>query len=211
MSRPHVNDVDWHSIFTYDDGELYWKKRFVAERMSPVAGKKVGVHMRTNGYRYVRINRKGKRNFWDFVFHHIVAVMHGINLREGEIDHINGDRNDNRIENLRLVDRTTNNYNAKKRKGTSRYLGVSFASRDRAWVMQLTHKSQCINRSWHKDECEAARAYDRAKSKHLLRLGEDPLEFRRGFNFPDELAVAPLGVGRGEYEEIAPALHGMVQ
>lgn len=56
----------------------------------------------------------------------------------GELDHINHKRGDNRISNLRLVDRKTQNKNASKRKdNTSGYCGVTWHKRYNKWVAQI--------------------------------------------------------------------------
>jgi len=47
--------------------------------------------------------------------HRIVWLMHNGEFPKGEIDHINRNRTDNRIENLRVVDRKTNANNVTKK------------------------------------------------------------------------------------------------
>lgn len=51
-----------------------------------------------------------------------------------QIDHINGDRRDNRFENLRLANGSQNNANARLRKDSSSgFKGVSFHKQRRMW------------------------------------------------------------------------------
>ena len=58
-----------------------------------------------------------------------------------ELDHINGIRDDNRIENLREVTRQQNLFNRKATTGsTSKYKGVSWKSKNNKWVAQ-----SCVN------------------------------------------------------------------
>lgn len=78
------------------------------------------------------------------------------------IDHINGNGLDNRRENLRLATHTENMSNAHARKGAlSKYKGVSKHS-DGKWSASITiNKTQ----KWlgvHREELDAAIAYDRA-------------------------------------------------
>lgn len=55
------------------------------------------------------------------------------------IDHINGDRSDNRIENLRSVTRSENGCNAKTPiTNTSGQIGVSWSERDQRWTAYIT-------------------------------------------------------------------------
>jgi hypothetical protein len=59
--------------------------------------------VRPDGYKTVTVMGK------PFKAHRLIYAMHFGDIAEGmEIDHINGDRSDNRIENLRLVDRKAN-------------------------------------------------------------------------------------------------------
>ena len=57
---------------------------------------------------------------------------------ETDIDHINGNKDDNRIGNLRLAHRSENNINAKTHKhNTSGFKGVSFDNRRKHWVAYI--------------------------------------------------------------------------
>lgn len=79
------------------------------------------------------------------------------------VDHINHDTLDNRIENLR--DGTgTNARNMRPREGgaTSRFHGVSWATRDQRWVAYISLRGKSIRLGAFVDEVEAALAYDRA-------------------------------------------------
>lgn len=87
----------------------------------------------------------------------------------GQIDHINGNRTDNRICNLREVNQIQNSANIRKVRSLSGYKGV-YPLRDKygviiSWVAQhnKTHLG-CFNTSE-----EAAKAYD----EHLLKVHGD--------------------------------------
>lgn len=91
-------------IFEYKDGHLYYK-----QKTSPnsIIGKKVG-SFTNRGYFSTTI--KGKF----YLIHRLIFMMfHGYIPKE--IDHINGIRNDNRIENLRNAT-NKNQQNSKIRK-----------------------------------------------------------------------------------------------
>lgn len=79
---------------------------------------------------------------------------------DGEIDHINRIRNDNRIENLRVVDRTGNTQNT-LRKGYTKYENKS-GTKFRAYIS--TNKKR-INLGSFDTEEEASLAYKKAKEK----------------------------------------------
>lgn len=94
------------------------------------------------------------------------------------IDHINGNRLDNRRENLRVVTKRSNAANSKSRSGsTSKYKGVSLDSSRNKWIssIQLNGKTNHIGR--FESEEDAAKAYD-------LRAWTEYGEFAR-LNFPE--------------------------
>lgn len=78
-----------------------------------------------------------------------------------EVDHINGDKLDNRRENLRSVTRSNNNANSKLRSGkTSRYRGVHWSKRQRKWAASIGVNRKTIYLGYFYKEKEAAKAYD---------------------------------------------------
>ena len=90
------------------------------------------------------INAVGYRVFAfegrDFLAHRVAwALVHGVDPGELHVDHINGIRHDNRIENLRAVSQTVNMQNIKKAtsKSKSGYLGVSWAKSKSKWVVRM--------------------------------------------------------------------------
>ncbi|MGH6691022.1 MAG: HNH endonuclease, partial [Gammaproteobacteria bacterium] len=95
--------------------------------------------------------------------HRWVAERKGLDMAGGrEIDHVNGDRLDNRRANLRLAQRSQNMANGPARLRTSQYRGVSWRRRGKAWQAHIM-----VNRGNHflglyESETDAARAYDLA-------------------------------------------------
>ena len=88
--------------YEYRDGHLFWRHN-TARRS---AGDEVGVVDKRTGYRV------GCLNYVRFVIHRVIWVYHYGEILEGFlIDHVNRDKLDNRIENLRLVDKKMSIHN----------------------------------------------------------------------------------------------------
>lgn len=121
--------MDWNSIYEYRQGSLYAK--YSLNGKYPV-GRLVG-YLDKRGY--IRTKFNGKMTF----AHRVIWEMFNGKIEEGmEIDHINGIKTDNRIENLRCVDRFINCKNASIRKdNTSGATGVSYNVAKGKWMVQV--------------------------------------------------------------------------
>ena len=164
MSPEYLNEC-----FIYQNGSLIWKKRprshFKTQRgwatsIARDAGKQTGT-LRSDGYLIVGIN--GKR----MLAHRIVWIMHHGNIPpDKQVDHINHQRQDNRITNLRLASATDNRKNQSKRKdNTSGTTGVYWDEPTHKWrVLICTRgKSNHIGLFKNYNDAVAARL---AANKH---------------------------------------------
>ena len=78
------------------------------------------------------------------------------------VDHINGVKDDNRIENLRESDYSMNGFSHREMKnGSSKYRGVSYIKRDKRYQAKIKIKGKSYNLGYYKNEEDAARAYDK--------------------------------------------------
>jgi len=139
-TRPTIEEV--HSLFNadYEKGLLFWKSRpiemFKTKRSHTIwnvrfANKQALDAKHKDGYKQGRIFEKA------FLAHRILfAMKHG--YWPEYIDHINGIRSDNRIENLRSVNMQQNSCNTKLSiKNTSGCVGVSWNERDKRWTAYI--------------------------------------------------------------------------
>jgi hypothetical protein len=86
------------------------------------------------------------------------------------VDHKNGDKLDNRRENLRICTIAENIRNSKtstKKGKTSRYKGVYWVGRIKKWVARIHVDRKGLHVGVFTDEAEAARAYDVAARQHF--------------------------------------------
>lgn len=88
--------------FEYKDGNLYWK---VTKGTRAIKDDKAGT-LRKDGYYGVTIDRK------PYLVHRIIYALHHYSLPE-TVDHIDRNRNNNKIENLRDADYSKNVWNSK--------------------------------------------------------------------------------------------------
>lgn len=88
---------------------------------------------------YVYIRIAGKR----YMAHRIAWLYVYGASPDGDIDHINRIKHDNRIANLRVVSKSDNQHNhPKSRSNTSGFTGVYFNKY--SWVAQITYKGKVI-------------------------------------------------------------------
>lgn len=168
------DQIDWHEYFIYsEDGSLVWKTRpkhhFKTEKgcnifNSKFAGKRAGV-IGKNGRVRTRISQ-----FTAFLVHRIIYEMFNGKILDNtlNIDHIDGDPQNNKIENLRLVTMQQNQFNTK----TDR--GCYFHPEKRKWeaYIRVSGARKCLG--YFNSEKEARFEY--LKNKLKLHEGFVPVE-----------------------------------
>lgn len=139
---------------------------------------KLSWQLNSTGYvrRTIRLRGSGK---------HRTLLMHRFIMGEPEgkvVDHINGDKLDNRRCNLRIGTQSDNLRNRKSTKHTSKYLGVSrhverrWKTNKVSWVAQITIDGK-HHRKMFNTELEAAQYRD----KYIREQGDNfaPLNFEK--------------------------------
>lgn len=133
--------IDFHEFFEYrDDGKLIWK----VDRRIKCKGKEAG-NTRPDGYVAVRV---GKHRL---LAHRIIfAMWHG--YMPEVIDHIDGNPNNNRIENLRAADNSKNQHN--RRLDCRSKVGVknvSYHKRDKNYMVRMKIDGRVRTIGYYKD------------------------------------------------------------
>lgn len=143
-----------NELFSYDKetGNLFWKNNLNNQMKSgDIAGTTA-----VSGYRVVIINRR------DYLVHRIIWIMVYGYIPVG-IDHINHQKSDNRLINIREANNTENQRNCKlKPTNTSGFNGVAYLSKkggEKKWraSVKVDNKSIHIGYYLTKDEAIAAR------------------------------------------------------
>lgn len=116
----------------------------------------------TWGYRVINVDNvsyRAARLVWFYV--------HG-KWPDGVVDHINGNRQDDRIRNLRDVSQRTNTQNLRKpmRNNTSGYLGVSWNKGKQKWKAEIRLNGRKTFLGYYATAEEASAVYLSTKRKH---------------------------------------------
>lgn len=112
---------------------------------------------------YLRVGVCGYR----YRAHRLAWFYHYGEWPEGEIDHINGIRYDNRISNLRVVSRSDNRMNcAKSSKNTSGFIGVTWDKSKSKWQASIQVGGKQIHIGRFVDINDAAEARRLAEIKY---------------------------------------------
>lgn len=157
-------------LFDYvaQTGDLIWRERPRKDFKTDQAFKswnllypgKIAGHVKSNGYREIGISRTLH------IAHRCVWIMHYGPCDDKHIDHINHNRSDNRIENLRVVTVSQNQQNASMRiDNKSGVTGVIWNKANSKWlaVIRVNGKNIYLGSFDQKNLAIEARSHANAK------------------------------------------------
>ena len=120
------------ALLSYDPstGDFTW----LVNRRGPVKAGDIAGSRQNMGYHSIKLDGI------PYLAHRLAWFFIRGAWPESDIDHVNGIRTDNRIENLRMITRSENlqNQRGPKSNNTSGFLGVSWDKHGRKWVAQIT-------------------------------------------------------------------------
>ena len=138
-----------NSLYRYEDGRLY-HKRFNGREITNIS---------STGYRRVGLDGQ------NYMVHRIIFLMHHGYL-PNEIDHIDRNPLNNKVENLREVSRSQNRLNSKVRHGsTSGIKGVHWHKASSQWAATINIKGKSKHLGLFLDKHEAGKTVYNARIK----------------------------------------------
>lgn len=169
--------MNWNDYFTYDPitGNLLWKVRplhqfknehgqrtFNTRYGGKPAGAKAFTPARNPLAIAISLMMDGKKR--DYTAHRIIYEMHhGPIPDKMEVDHIDGNAHNNRIENLRLATHGQNMLNKRRHSNnTSGFKGVSYRKDKKKWRAYICVHGRSHNLGHFDTPEAAAKAYAEA-------------------------------------------------
>lgn len=132
-------------------------------KYDPITGRLAWVNPEKMGER--KVEGPSKRGYWTCWFkgqthgsHRIAYAIYYGQHPKGQIDHINGDRGDNRIINLRDVTVRTNSSNQPKHRA-GKLVGGTYLKRENLWQASITIEGRRISLGKFATEQEAHESY----------------------------------------------------
>ena len=155
VQDPKLKDLydKCHDRYVYKDGKLFFKRNLHSKQRE---GEEVG-SLNNSGYLKVCLDKK------NYLVHRVIFLMHYGYLPE-LLDHIDRDKLNNKVENLREADKELNSWNRDKQaNNTSGYRGVSWNKNAEKWHAYIKVKGRRIHLGLFSTAEEASEAYEKAK------------------------------------------------
>lgn len=119
-----------------------------------------------NGYKMVTLSKNGKQRVYNIS--QLVAVCFLNHIPNGHslvIDHRDGNRSNNNVENLQIVthrENTSTCYRANEDSFSSEFIGITYHKQTDRWLAQIRLNSKLIYLGLFNNEIDAAKAYQKA-------------------------------------------------
>jgi len=162
-TNSNITQAELFEMFTYNDGNLVWKKH----RSRALVNKNVG-YIQANGYTRVNLSSG------IYYLHRLIFLYHYGRFPHDQIDHIDGNPRNNRIENLREATGLQNCHNKTKPKtNTSGYKGVSYCKAASKWEAYITINRKRKYLGLFEDIKDAAKCASDHRKANLVKFAKD--------------------------------------
>ena len=166
--NPETGLMVWkfRSPCMFEDSASRSKEHICKNWNSIHAGKQCFTHNHNAGYKMGTI--------WNvkYLAHRIAWALYYGSWPDDMIDHINLDKSDNRINNLRCADMAKNKHNMGITiANTSGYKGVSLCKHTGRWIAGIKHNGNYVWLGRHANPEEAHKAYAIASKKYHGEFG----------------------------------------
>ena len=177
-SEEVINGETWKDIPNYegyqasDLGNIRSKDRIVEQkngRKYLQKGRLMSKNSNGNGYLSVMLSFKGRKSFRRYV-HRLVALTFLKGDESLHVDHINFDKSDNKVSNLRFVTQRENNHfyqESVKENNTCEYIGVVYSKEKDLYFSTFSVNGDNYNLGSYKVAEDAKKAYDEALKNWL--------------------------------------------
>lgn len=149
-----ISQAELHNLFLYNQDTGYFIRKVetsVATKIGDMAG-----YTNRQGYVQMRVHGKTYQA-------HSLAWLYVFGEMPSLIDHIDGNRSNNAITNLRIADRSMNGFNREKKCASSSvFKGVLWSKKYGKWEAKISANRKRKHIGYFKCEQEAAHAYNKA-------------------------------------------------
>ena len=144
-----------NSLFEYKDGNLFWKISKGNRKAGDLCG-----NFNSNGYSQIKLNSSIVKT------HRVIFAMHN-GFMPKIVDHIDGNKANNKIENLREATSSQNNLNAKIRKDNKIGIkGISFCKHHKKFRVSMNVYGKIKSLGYFKDLELADLVSNEARNKY---------------------------------------------
>lgn len=153
MNKAFVSIPGYESYFINKKGEIISTKRNKNKKLKP--------SINSRGYLVVGLCKNGIEK--KYKIHQLVALSylgHNINGMNCVVDHIDNNKLNNNVSNLQIISQRKNAMK-NSRKGTSKYVGVSWSKRDKKWCSRIWNKNKYESLGYFDNEYQAHLSYQK--------------------------------------------------
>lgn len=166
----NITPAELRRLIMFEEGKYYWRFRsseYFSNEISANAWNAKNAGKETlicdTGIGYLRARILGK----SYLAHRVIWAYHYGEWPSDQIDHINHDRSDNRIENLRVVSQMVNAKNQKRSKrNKSGFTGVHWCAAKRRWRATIKVGNRYLYLCTTRDKNKAIKARKAAEQKY---------------------------------------------